>query len=107
MKSYFWSVVHNAIAHPLMVTRTEWSYRFHDWTADRMGGDIAAEITKECAGVTPPSYRVYEHPDEVWNWETTDHGCCMFESQKAAVNDAWDDFFGTHRRELLTKEVNE
>lgn len=32
----FWSIVHNLIAHPLLITRARWADRFHDWTADRM-----------------------------------------------------------------------
>lgn len=35
MKQFFWKFVHNAMAHPLLVTGTEWSFRFHDWTADQ------------------------------------------------------------------------
>jgi len=31
----FWGIVHNAIAHPLMATGSAWSYRFHDWTANK------------------------------------------------------------------------
>ena len=34
----FWAIVHNAIAHPLMATESEWSYRFHDWTAEKAWG---------------------------------------------------------------------
>lgn len=33
----FWWVVHNLIAHPLLVTGWAWAERFHDWTAERMG----------------------------------------------------------------------
>ena len=32
----FWHFVHNVIAHPLLVTKTDWSVRFHDCTADKM-----------------------------------------------------------------------
>ena len=32
----FWWVVHNCIAHPLLVTGAAWAERFHDWTAERM-----------------------------------------------------------------------
>jgi len=35
----FWFAIHNLIAHPLLVTRANWAFRFHDWTADRMMGD--------------------------------------------------------------------
>lgn len=31
-----WDFIHNAIAHPLLVTRMEWSKQFHDWTAEMM-----------------------------------------------------------------------
>lgn len=34
--SKFWHVVHNVIAHPLMVVLPEkWGTAFHDWTAGR------------------------------------------------------------------------
>jgi len=32
----FWYLVHNLIAHPLLVTGWAWAERFHDWTAERM-----------------------------------------------------------------------
>ena len=32
----FWYIVHNLIAHPLLVTGWAWAERFHDWTAERM-----------------------------------------------------------------------
>ena len=32
----FWFAVHNAIAHPLLLTRCSLAWRFHDWTAERM-----------------------------------------------------------------------
>ena len=32
----FWFIVHNLIAHPLLLTGAGWAGRFHDWTADRM-----------------------------------------------------------------------
>lgn len=32
----FWYIVHNLIAHPLLLTGAGWAERFHDWTADRM-----------------------------------------------------------------------
>lgn len=35
----FWWIVHNLIAHPLLLTDARWAYRFHDWTA-------------RCAGLT-------------------------------------------------------
>lgn len=35
---FIWWVVHNAIAHPLLVTHTRWASLFHDWTAGRMAG---------------------------------------------------------------------
>lgn len=38
MKRYFWSVVHNAIAHPLMgIFPIALFERFHDWSAKKMG----------------------------------------------------------------------
>lgn len=35
-RSRFWWIVHNLIAHPLLVTGSSWAERFHDWTAERM-----------------------------------------------------------------------
>ena len=32
----FWYIVHNLIAHPLLLTGAGWAERFHDWTAERM-----------------------------------------------------------------------
>lgn len=32
----FWFIVHNAIAHPLLITNTKLADRFHDWTANKM-----------------------------------------------------------------------
>ena len=32
----FWFIVHNAVAHPLLITGREWATKFHDWTAERM-----------------------------------------------------------------------
>lgn len=32
----FWFVVHNCVAHPLLVTDKEWAVTFHDWTAEKM-----------------------------------------------------------------------
>lgn len=32
----FWSIVHNLIAHPLLITGATWADKFHDWTADKM-----------------------------------------------------------------------
>ena len=32
-----WWVIHNLVAHPLLVTGCPWATRFHDWTAERMG----------------------------------------------------------------------
>lgn len=32
----FWFAVHNAIAHPLLLTHCALAWRFHDWTARRM-----------------------------------------------------------------------
>lgn len=32
----FWFAVHNAIAHPLLLTCCAPAWRFHDWTAHRM-----------------------------------------------------------------------
>ncbi|MDB5200563.1 MAG: hypothetical protein JWO92_2526 [Chitinophagaceae bacterium] len=31
-----WSIIHNLIAHPLLIFGTKWADRFHDWTADKM-----------------------------------------------------------------------
>lgn len=36
MKAIFWEIIHNLIAHPLLVTRTRWAERFHDYTARKM-----------------------------------------------------------------------
>lgn len=35
IRDKFWGIVHNAIAHPLLVTGTKWADRFHDWTAEK------------------------------------------------------------------------
>ena len=36
MTRWVWSVVHNAIAHPLLVVLpTRWGNALHDWTAER------------------------------------------------------------------------
>lgn len=32
---FFWDIIHNVIAHPLLIFRTRWSERFHDWTAKK------------------------------------------------------------------------
>lgn len=32
----FWEIVHNLIAHPLLITGFKWADRFHDWTANKM-----------------------------------------------------------------------
>lgn len=36
MRKGFWSFVHNVIAHPLMGLsfNSQWSNKFHDWTAE-------------------------------------------------------------------------
>ena len=34
----FWAFVHNAIAHPLLVTQARWADRFHDWTGTKAWG---------------------------------------------------------------------
>lgn len=33
----FWKLIHNAIAHPIMAITddSDWSIRFHNWTAKR------------------------------------------------------------------------
>ncbi len=31
-----WYLIHNLIAHPLLITGTKWAERFHDWTADKI-----------------------------------------------------------------------
>lgn len=39
MKYKFWSIVHNAIAHPLLCfndAKSSIPGRFHDWTANKM-----------------------------------------------------------------------
>lgn len=36
LKRRFWSIVHNLIAHPLLITGSKWADKFHDWTADKM-----------------------------------------------------------------------
>jgi len=33
---YIWFFVHNCVAHPILITRTDMAERFHDWTARRM-----------------------------------------------------------------------
>lgn len=35
MKTLF-EIIHNLIAHPLLITRTKWADKFHDWTANKM-----------------------------------------------------------------------
>ena len=35
-RSRFWWVVHNLVAHPLLVTGWAWTERVHDWTAEWM-----------------------------------------------------------------------
>lgn len=37
MKYKFWYFVHNVVAHPLLITGTDWADDFHDWTAEQMG----------------------------------------------------------------------
>ncbi len=32
----FWNIIHNCIAHPLLITNKKWADRFHDWTANKM-----------------------------------------------------------------------
>lgn len=32
----FWYIVHNMLAHPLLIFSWKWTDRFHDWTAERM-----------------------------------------------------------------------
>lgn len=32
----WFTVIHNLVAHPLMVTGQSWSIRFHDWTSKQM-----------------------------------------------------------------------
>jgi hypothetical protein len=32
----FWYIVHNIIAHPLLIFNTKWAEKFHDWTANKM-----------------------------------------------------------------------
>lgn len=36
----FWTIIHNAVAHPLMAITGDsaWSLRFHSWTADKAWG---------------------------------------------------------------------
>jgi hypothetical protein len=34
--SFLWSFIHNVIAHPLLVFKTKWADRFHDWTAEKI-----------------------------------------------------------------------
>lgn len=34
-----WWIVHNLVAHPLLVLCPPLGDRLHDWTADRMGDD--------------------------------------------------------------------
>jgi hypothetical protein len=36
MKRWLWFAVHNAVAHPLLLTGRGWATRFHDWTAEKM-----------------------------------------------------------------------
>jgi|AntRauTorcE11897_2_1112592.scaffolds.fasta_scaffold73000_2 hypothetical protein len=31
-----WFIIHNCVAHPLLVTEKDWAVEFHNWTADRM-----------------------------------------------------------------------
>lgn len=35
-KEYFWYIVHNVVAHPLLILRVSWTETFHDWTAEKM-----------------------------------------------------------------------
>lgn len=35
MRQKFWGIVHNLIAHPLLIFETSWGDRFHDWTAEK------------------------------------------------------------------------
>lgn len=36
IKNKFWFIVHNLIAHPLLITGKKWADRFHDWTAEKI-----------------------------------------------------------------------
>ena len=31
-----WNIIHNLIAHPLLITNTKWADNFHDFTANKM-----------------------------------------------------------------------
>lgn len=34
---YLWYIIHNAVAHPLLIFPFRWAGQFHDWTASKMG----------------------------------------------------------------------
>lgn len=36
IKRKFWFIIHNVVAHPMLVTGKKWANRFHDWTAEKI-----------------------------------------------------------------------
>ncbi len=55
----FWAIVHNAVAHPLMVVLPrQWGDALHDWTADRAFRCWACEVESAGSG---GSGHGYEH----------------------------------------------
>lgn len=46
MRKKFWYIVHNVIAHPLLVLGFKWTDRFHDWTFDKFSDVILVAYPK-------------------------------------------------------------
>ncbi len=44
---FFWQLVHNLVAHPLLLTGKPWATRFHGWTAARAWPDGDEPIAGE------------------------------------------------------------
>lgn len=44
MRRWLWKFVHNVFSHPLLMLDTQWSFRFHDWTATKMLPRTRADI---------------------------------------------------------------
>lgn len=40
----FWYIIHNMLAHPLLITGTKWADRFHDWTANKIVDKLEVAI---------------------------------------------------------------
>ena len=36
MRKKLWFIIHNLVAHPLLITGSDWAETFHDFTAERM-----------------------------------------------------------------------